>query len=314
MEHNKTDAFDVLFVSLLIWIAICANIGLFAGAVPQFDLFLHFQVQYLALFMLLAVVFLFRKSWTLLAITVVCMSLPLSKIAPWYIGAPEQATPAFQILSSNVKATNTNTQGIETLIIQEDAEIVILLEATRMHQDSLEDIEQLYPYTFSHSLESGSGFLLYSKFPLANIEYPVNGPSGMVSVAATVHSPNGEFDLIAVHPIRPGPRHGSTLRDAEMKQITELLQNRSANAVVIGDLNTTMWTTSYSEFVEHNNLRNASKGRGIVPTWRVKVLGPLLAIPIDHCFVRGNVQDASLTAHTLYGTDHEAIIAGISMQ
>ncbi len=314
MQKKTTRRTSLLLFTVLLSVALFANIGLLAEIIPQFDLFIHFQVQYLVALVVLGVIFASMRKWLFLAITLVCMTFPIIRIAPWYFGESEKGTPSLYILASNIKGTNTNTQAIQEMIGQEDADIVALLESTYFHQEKLVSLEEVYPFTFSHSLGGGSGFLLYSKFPLTNIEAPLNDLSHVVSVVVTVETPDGVFDLAAVHPSRPGPRHGGSFRDYHLLQITKLLKTRSENAVVIGDLNTSMWTHGYSLFEQENHLHNTRRGRGIMPTWGMNILGPLFSIPIDHCFVRGELHCVTFETVSLAGSDHLAIVVGIVLE
>jgi len=301
-----------LFITACVF-AIFANIGMWSFIIPQFDLLVHFQVQYLFIFALIAMVFAFQKKILMLTI-VFLFSIPsISKVIPWYFGDVNKGFPSMHILCVNVKATNTNIGAIEKLVKDTDADFLVLLESMHHHQVGLENLEIDYPNTYSHSLETGSGFLLYSKIPISNTEAFVNGATGMVTIATTVRIENKDVDLVAVHPIRPGIRHGSRIRDKEMQNISAFLKTRSGDAVVIGDLNTTMWSRAYANFILTNGLFNLRKGRGILPSWRLDPFGPLFAIPIDHCFVRGGVEGASLNFHSLDGSDHDAILVGISI-
>ncbi|MFT4593536.1 MAG: endonuclease/exonuclease/phosphatase (EEP) superfamily protein YafD [Phycisphaerales bacterium] len=310
-KHSKFDS--ILFLALCV-VAICANIGVLAGIVPQFDLFIHFQVQYLVLFLLLSVCFLCRRRWSFLAVSLFCTILPAMKVLPWYFGDVLDSTPQIRILSSNVKATNTDTPAILKMIDDVHADIVVLLEATELHSYELEDLKYDYPFVYSAELHGGSGFLLYSKFLLTNVAFPDTGVGGMVSAFATVRSPFGDFDILAIHPIRPGLRHGSRLRDIAIKNITAHLKIASETTVVIGDLNTTMWTGSYNRFVQENGLHNLREGRGVMPSWGMQNLGRFVSIPIDHCFVRGDIRGASFELLSLDGSDHEAIVAGLTFE
>jgi endonuclease/exonuclease/phosphatase (EEP) superfamily protein YafD len=311
MQNRCRRRTSLILLAGLFGVTVCANIGLLAGIIPQFDLFIHFQVQYLVALVVLGVIFMCLRNWLFLVLSLVCMIFPIFRIAPWYFGESEKGHPTLTILSSNIKGTNTNIQAIQEMVELEDADIVVLLESTYFHQEELVALEEIYRFTYSNSLGGGSGFLLYSKFPLSNIEAPSKGITHVVSVASTVETPDGVFDLVAVHPTRPGPRHGGTFRDSQLLQITELLKTRSENSVVIGDFNTSMWTHGYELFEQENHLRNMRRGRGVVPTWGINALGPLFSIPIDHCFISGELYGATFGTITLAGSDHLAIIVGI---
>ncbi|MBC8310206.1 MAG: endonuclease/exonuclease/phosphatase family protein [Phycisphaerales bacterium] len=305
---------SLILLAILLGVTACANIGLLAEIIPQFDLFIHFQVQYLVALLVLGVIFMFLRNWLFLVLSLICMIFPIIRIAPWYFGESEKGHPTLTILTSNIKGTNTNTQAIQEMVELEDADIVVLLESTYFHQEELVALEETYQFTYSNSLGGGSGFLLYSKFPLSNIEAPSNGIPHVVSVASTVETPDGAFDLVAVHLTRPGLRHGGVFRDSQLLQLTKLLKNRRENLVVIGDFNTSMWTQGYELFEQENHLRNMRRGRGIVPTWGMNALGPLFSIPIDHCFISGELLGAVFETITLAGSDHLAIVVGIVLE
>ena len=90
-------------------------------------------------------------------------------------------------------------------------------------------------------------------------------------------------------------------------EISKVLSTITGRLIVIGDLNTTMWTKGYTKFVKSNNLLNASKGNGIIPTWG-KYLKSLLSIPIDHCFTRGDFDVHSLYAVEISGSNHDGLV------
>jgi endonuclease/exonuclease/phosphatase (EEP) superfamily protein YafD len=198
------------------------------------------------------------------------------------------------------------------MVLSVDADIVVLLEATEPLQNFLTADVSKYPYSVGQSLDTGAGFLLYSKYPLCETVVHPNGVSNIETITTTVQSNAGEFSLVAAHPVRPGLRHGNRLNEQELSTIGTIVQSLQGDVVVIGDLNTTMWSDGYKKFVTETKLRNLRQGIGVMPTYGF-MFKPIFSIPIDHCLVLGNVNGVSFNSMSLDGSDHEAIIANLAM-
>jgi endonuclease/exonuclease/phosphatase (EEP) superfamily protein YafD len=306
---------DQLLLAIILILFVCVIANRFSWLLSHFDLFSHFQIQYSILLAFVCFIALCRKKWWVCVIALLVLVIPFVRIFPWYIKSGQESIqpPTITILSSNVKAANQNWEAMQEMVFSADADVVVLIEATTYIQDNLTEVEKKYPYTYGHNLDTGAGFLLFSKNELLNITPHLNGVSKIVTLTMSVQTQEGVFDLVAVHPIRPGLRHGSALADAELEQISEVVQSCQKDTVVIGDLNTTMWSNSYKKFAAVNGLQNLRKGMGVMPTWGLHFMGPLLAIPIDHCFVRGNLQGVSFHTVQLDGSDHLALCVGIAV-
>jgi endonuclease/exonuclease/phosphatase (EEP) superfamily protein YafD len=312
----RKDTLNVVLVVLLVIAFGCTTLDVFSWLVPQLGLLVHFQLQYVYLLFIIALICATRKKWLLCTASICIMIIPMSRIVPWYLGyAPSNGQESLRVLSSNVKATNENWEAIEEMITSVDAEVVVLLEATDSLQRELSNIDSVYPYTFAKSLDTGTGFLLFSKFPLLGTAAHQNGMSTNETITTTVQTQKGDLGLVAVHPVRPGFRHGNRLNEQELAELSTILESLQGakDIVVVGDFNTTMWSDGYKKFVAENELVNLRQASGVVPTFGY-FLKPVLSIPIDHCFVRGNVQGTSFETIPLRGSDHDAIIAGLTFE
>ena len=94
--------------------------------------------------------------------------------------------------------------------------------------------------------------------------------------------------VVATHPFRPGLRHGTDILEDELKAISTLIGSKKNDTIVIGDLNTTMWSNVYKEFVDTCEVSNLRQGRGVMASWN-RFIPWLSAIPIDHCLVGENL-------------------------
>ena len=90
---------------------------------------------------------------------------------------------------------------------------------------------------------------------------------GNSTISTSIQLEDCLIHLIATHPFRPGLLHGNRILTKELKAISELVGINSDQTIVIGDLNTTMWSTTYIDFVNTCNLSNLRQGRGVLPSW-----------------------------------------------
>ena len=305
--HKSTSIIDAALIVLLLIISFCTNAGYLSGFIPQLDLLIHFQLQYLIALILVATCILIRKKFRLLMLSIILIAIPMSRVVPWYLGSNDTATSSnLKIFSANVKANNYNYHSFIELVNACNPDILIVIEATSIWQIQLKKLIDSFPYLLAHESDGAAGIMLFSKYPMLNKSVHVHS-SRMATLTAEISRQQGNFSIAAVHPIRPGIRHGSCLRDRDLLEISKVLSTINGRLIVIGDLNTTMWSKGYTKFVKSNNLLNASKGNGIILTWG-KYLKSLLSIPIDHCFTRGDFNVHSLHAVEISGSNHDGLV------
>ena len=131
----------------------------------------------------------------------------------------------------------------------------------------------------------------------------------MPTLIARLGGPDGPW-IVAAHPVRPGPRHGCTQRDESLAQIAQRIATQRGGSILIGDLNTTMWSRGYDALVAQTSMRNTRQGRGILPSWW-RVIPWLTDIPIDHCLIRGPINATSLVVIDLPGSDHRTLVVDL---
>jgi endonuclease/exonuclease/phosphatase (EEP) superfamily protein YafD len=83
--------------------------------------------------------------------------------------------------------------------------------------------------------------------------------------------------------------------------------------VLIGDLNTTMWSPYFSELVKGSGLRDARLGFGLKPTWPMP-LPALFQIPIDHCLVSDDIEVLGVRTGGATGSDHRPMMFDVRVE
>lgn len=280
---------------------------------PYLELTSHFKVQYLLassllLGLLVPLGLLRQRNWLL--VTLFCLTLQLVEVVPWYFppaGAIAPQPHNLRILLSNLYVQNKNPDKILALIAAEKPDIAVFQERDGHWLRSLEPLKAQMPYIF----EAPEDIAVFSRIPLEN---PTLFGSEQHSISATITVNNHKALLVTTHPLPPLPRLAK-FRNAELKQVTDYVKNQKAPVVLIGDLNTTMWSPYYKRLKSKTGLKNARQGFGILPTWpaptqfarthpAIAALKPLLWIPIDHCLVSPEIQIRDIRVGANIDSDH----------
>ena len=305
--------------SIVILTVLASNAGLLADVLPQLDLLVHFQVQYAWVLAacLLWLLIQHRFGWSILAAA--ALSLPVMRIAPWYFPSPAQshlqapeAQAELELLSCNVKYSNKNYQSLIKLISETDADVVVVQEATHAWERALAKLSNMYPHRIAHPASGPRGMLMLSKLPFLRSKVEVHPISQHCILAGWIHFDRQEVLIIAAHPFRPGLRHGPKLLASELDMAANLANNDTKNVILIGDLNTTMWSSTYTHFVSEHGLSNLRRGLGINASWS-RSIPWLSAIPIDHCLIGRGLYGLSFELHPIAGSDHDAIHAVVAI-
>jgi len=310
-DIKRINSFDTLIVVGGFLAACASNAAWASKIIPQLDLLVHFQVQYAWTMFLCILILLYRRVFGFAIILVLLLLFPLARIAPLYFSTPQSsAAPTLNILSGNVRYTNKNYSSFIDTVNATKPDIVVVQEATSNWNDALSEIHHDYPFRILHPEPGPRGMLLFSKTPLIEPKTVIHPLTKHSTLSTKIQLGDCLVHLIAAHPFRPGLRHGDRNLNKELKAIAELVGANSVHTVVIGDLNTTMWSKTYIDFVDTCDLSNLRQGRGVLPSWS-RIIPWFSAIPIDHCLVGDGLEGTSFRLLPIKGSDHRAMQAVI---
>jgi endonuclease/exonuclease/phosphatase (EEP) superfamily protein YafD len=140
------------------------------------------------------------------------------------------------------------------------------------------------PTGYPHTLRSQhGGLVLYSRLPLRRTK--VHSEAGMRDVLETeVVLPRGRMRLVVTHP----NNHAARSHDREHRRLAGIVESLAyvdAPLIVVGDLNTTVWSPQMRHLLRAGGLRAACcDGRGPHVTWS-PLPGRPLGLAIDHLLV-----------------------------
>lgn len=310
---KRINSFDKFIVAGGILTSFASNAAWASKIIPQLDLLVHFQVQYAWTMLLCILILLYRRVFGCTIILASLLLLPLARIAPLYFSIPQSSSaPALNILSSNVRYTNKNYSSFIDTVNTIKPDIVVVQEATNNWNDALFEIHHDYPFRILYPEHGPRGMLLFSKKPLIESKTVIHPLTKHSTLSTKIQLGDCLVHLIAAHPFRPGLLHGDRNLVKELKAISELVGINSVHTVVIGDLNTTMWSKTYIDFVDTCDLSNLRQGRGVLPSWS-RIIPWISAIPIDHCLVGSGLEGTRFRLFPIKGSDHRAIQAVIQV-
>lgn len=304
---------------LLTALAALLGIAYAASQVPGpfaiLDNLSNFPAHFAAAFLGVAALFAARRR---LAPALACFALaalPLAQVLPWYFGPDAEpsgpARPYVRLLVSNVYYANGQHGRLVKLLDEEDPDVIGLVEVTERWLRKLAPLSAQYPYHYEVPDERYVGLALFSRLPLSDarvLELP--GEASTPAIAATLHAPGGEVEIVLAHPVSPiGPAYVRQ-RNAQIAAIAQHARSSELPLVLAGDLNLTMWNDGYRPLVENAGLRNAREGHGVGATW--PAIGPL-GVPIDHVLASPGVRLRNFRVLRSIGSDHLPVAAEFSL-
>lgn len=326
--NNKT-AWQKSVKSLIAYLLLLGIIGTtllslvgYLGENIVSELLSHFKMQYLVIsFLLFGLILLTRKT-TWIIIGLLCVSIILIDIVPWYIPHAKvggENTGTTRVFLSNVNTENQSYPKVLSLVREQRPDVAVFIEVNDAWVKQLESLNDILPYSIAKANTDNLEIAVFSQSPLENtsLEFFGDSKKGTILGDLTI---NGQIvSLIATHPRPPVKPEWFKSRNKQMEEISRYIQQLKTPVLMVGDLNITMWSPYYKSFVRQTGMRNARQGFGILPTWPSKsslspvpaTIAPLLSIPIDHCLISPEIKVVNIRTGPNVDSDHLPVIADL---
>ena len=210
---------------------------------------------------------------------------------------------AASLLVWNVYVGNSNVEKIVELIKEKEADVVVLLEVSPDLGVQLGDLRNEYPYFEIESSDDGFGSAIFSRQPLKEISIRRVGNELENTVVARFEDGT---TLVGVHTLPPVGRSYSRIRNQQLHELTEFIEQQSGPVIVVGDLNITPWSPHFQDLLRDAKLTDPRVGCGVLTSWPKGK--PLIRIPIDHILATSEITlgDLRVLPET-HGSDHHPI-------
>jgi endonuclease/exonuclease/phosphatase (EEP) superfamily protein YafD len=286
------------------------------GDVHQgFELTSHFKLQYLLVAFACLLVFVTLHAWWSALLACFTCVLNLVMVLPWYIPQPQasltQPYDPVKILFANVESANKNFSDFISFVVEENPHVLIIQEATESWIDRLRVLQERFPYEKALPRPWGVGIALYSRIPVERFDVIALGSERVPGLLARLTGGGGALSVVTVHPRPPHRRHDFRERNIQLREAAAVVQSLPAPKILVGDLNTSLWSPYYARLIRQTGLYNARKGFGLRPTWPAFMPWRVLMIPIDHCLVSPDIGVLNMRTGRNIGSDHLPIVVDI---
>jgi endonuclease/exonuclease/phosphatase (EEP) superfamily protein YafD len=298
---------SIIFIPILL-LSLLAYLGEFDRL---FELMTHFRLQYLCGAIVVAIAYALSNQKIGLWVALFCIGLNAIEIVPFYIPAEQTSDRQIRVMVSNVLTSNQRYEDFIDYVRSENPDILVILEMDLTWQQQIQPLKSLLPYSIEQPQQDNFGIALFSKIPPIDpqVQYWGKGAVLVPSLTANITIRDRVVSLIATHPVPPLNDEYSISRNSQMNEIADYVRQVGNEAIVMGDLNMSMWSPYYRKFIDRANLKNTRQGFGIQPSWPTNL--PLLQIPIDHCLVTANIKTSKNRIGQDIGSDHYPLIADL---
>ena len=274
------------------------------------ELFAHFRLQYLAASVLLAAILAIFKRPRYVVLMLVVSIVNAAFVVPWYLGDNRKPSgPAVTVMLANVLSANHELKRLKEQIRIEQPDIVLLQELTPAHLRQLEALAQTHPHQLTETRNDNFGIGVWSRLPFETSRIIATPPRDYPSLLLVVELESSPLTIISTHPYPPLGRQNYDARNAQLAHIGDVASGLVGSVAIVGDLNTSMWGTSYRGLVERTGFRDARRGHGVLPSWPLFM--PFAMIPIDHALLSPDLVATDVRTLPSVGSDHLPLLVRI---
>lgn len=287
------------------------------GRYPYLELSTHFRLQY-AWLSLICVTGLFAyRSWKWVLLVTVVFFFNVSQIIPYWYVVQQQTTalPAINIrvMLANVQGNNGDYSSLIAAVKSINPDILILQEVTAKWWENIKVLNTDYPFYEDVPRAGGSGLVLFSRYPIDTADVLTLDASTHPALFSKISLKGTQLSILTIHPPTPMRQDKFAYRNGQFSQVAEIMKTSAEPKMLIGDLNTTMWSPYFKDLVRESGLRDVRIGKGLYPSWNA-VLPSFLRIPIDHCLVGEKIRIDNIETGSYTGSDHRPLIIDMKIE
>jgi endonuclease/exonuclease/phosphatase (EEP) superfamily protein YafD len=242
------------------------------------------------------------------AVTIMSLYFPPEFAA---IASPERR---LRLLLSNVLTSNKQRAALIELTRAKQPDLLVLQEVSAEWIKDLNILRDQLPYSIAEPRDDNFGIALYSRIPFVEAKVVVPLNAALPGILAKINVNGQTVSILTIHTAPPVSSHELfLLRNSQLREAAMTMRSLPEPKILIGDLNTTVWSPYFSKLVEESGLRDARQGFGVIPTWPANFPSPLMKIPIDHCLVSHDIRVVNIGAGPRVGSDHLPLIIDLEI-
>lgn len=233
------------------------------------------------------------------------------------------AGPTFTVASSNLLYCNRDGAKLREWLATDGPDVIAFSEVTGYWFSVLQSLSAEYPHQLlapPHDVEldadelgrSTWGLALVSRFPLENARVHDEAGCPDPFLEADVLVRGARVHVVTLHPERPGRAERTALRNATLAYVARHAR-WTDDSIVLGDLNASLYSPAFADFVAAANLADSRQGFGRQPTWNPPLEIPGRWVDIDHVLVRPGIAVLDRRVGPDVGSDHLPVLARVGV-
>ncbi len=311
LKRLKNDLEFCLIIGVYLIFSILI-LGISSLEIWLLDLLSHFRIQFVIISGIGLIVFVFKRKRIPFTVSLGNIIINTLIVLPYFAATTlnkvnhEVKSEKVRFMISNIFSSNIHFDEAIELFIKTKPDFLVILELNEIWNKKLDALKDSFPYEIRLPRNDNFGIALFSKYPLEDAQIsPLL--DGMTPAVITKSNVNGhQINILGVHTLPPISSSYFNKRNQQLRLLGEHASKSEIPLVLLGDLNTTMWTSSFIKFLKISNLKDTRLAQGINPTWPTQLY--FLQIPIDQILVSSEWEVLNLHSVNLAGSDHQSLV------
>lgn len=301
------------FISIAV---LLLTLGSFFWRYPYLELITHFRLQYFEAAIMSFICLLFFASWSFAFVAFILIFLNGIYILPYYLpkknSTQNVTTFPFKVMTANIEYKNLSYDKLLESVKTANPDILILQELTEVWRQNVKGLENNYAYFQTEARKGGSGLAIFSRFPIQDLEVLDFDESGRASIFCKIRLGEKLLSLLTIHPSTPMNKIQFLSRNKHFAEAAKIINAASEPKMLIGDMNTTMWSPYFSQLAADSGLRDVRIGKGLLTSW-VSFFPAPFRIAIDHCLISKTIELEDVSIGDFTGSDHLPLIVDLKI-
>ena len=301
-------------------VAACSAAALLGRWHWALDLFSHFVAHY-ALFAAFASIGLLlcgKRGWAV--VSVVILAVQIIQLTPYFPSRSSSSVnvASFKVFQFNVGALDGTYHALPSWIENraEELDVVVLFEVDNSWERPIRRLAELFSASAFELRDDPYGIAVFTRLPgaSAHIERTASyhPPSAMLTVAGNSAWP--PMTILASHPPAPIGSIEWTARNSQLAALADVAVSQVGEVVLVGDLNTTIWSAWYRDLKRRSGLRDATAGHGYRATWAPYQLPLVLGFPLDQLLISPGLVSIDREYPPRMSSDHRPIVTTLAVR
>jgi endonuclease/exonuclease/phosphatase (EEP) superfamily protein YafD len=290
--------------------------GVFGHVHWRLDLLAHFRVHYSIALALCVLAFALVRAWRAMIASALVLTACAWTVVVWWIPAPAppEGAPPLSLAHANVFTWNARMDEMIDHLHELGGDILGMQEVRTAWTERIAE-RGAYDRVAGRYWRMGGGIALFVRreadLEVTDAEVFQLIPEdtiNMPAIQATITHDDRPARLLYVHAFSPSisDRERSMARNAQHRAIADWVRAQEHPAIVLGDLNATVFSASLSTMTREGELINSLRGHGPGASWPDVVPDPL-RIGIDHCLHDTMLATTRRVRGGFIGSDHAPI-------